>query len=126
MKLVVVVNTNDTVIRMVHEEADVLSEISGLCRRVLEARSPQDHIICVVVSCDDVFNLKPTELPRCSNLCGKITHLPARWFQSQELFIRHERLRCNIAPRYQRIMRRVKSFPAHKALLPRTRISSVI
>ena len=77
MKIVVVVNTNDTVIRMVDEEADVLSEISGLCRRVLEARAPEDHVIRVVVSCDDMFNLRPMELPRCSNLCGKITHLPA-------------------------------------------------
>ena len=50
MKIVVVVNTNDTVIRMVDEEADVLSEISGLCRRVLEARAPEDHVIRVVVS----------------------------------------------------------------------------
>jgi hypothetical protein len=77
MKIVVVVNTNDTVIRMVDEEADVLSEISGLCRRVLEARAPEDHVIRVVVSCDDMCNLRPMELPRCSNLCGKITHLPA-------------------------------------------------
>ncbi len=54
---------------------NVLSEISGLCRRVLEARAPEDHVIRVVVSCDDMFNLRPMELPRCSNLCGKITHM---------------------------------------------------
>ncbi len=48
MKIVVVLDTGDTVIRM-----------------------PND------VSCDDLFSLKGVELQRCTNLCGKITHLAA-------------------------------------------------
>jgi hypothetical protein len=77
MKIVVVLDTGDTVIRMSDDEADVLAAISVLSRRVLEARPPGDRVVRVLVSCDDLFSLKGVELPRCTNLCGKITHLAA-------------------------------------------------
>lgn len=77
MKIVVVLDTGDTVIRMPDDEADVLAAISVLSRRVLEARPPGDRVVRVLVSCDDLFSLKGVELPRCTNLCGKITHLAA-------------------------------------------------
>lgn len=77
MKIVVVLKTGDTVIRMVADEADVLAEISVLSRRALEARAAEDRVLRVLVSCDDLFGLKAAEPPRCTNLCGKITHLAA-------------------------------------------------
>ena len=73
MKVVVVTNSNDHVIRMLDGDASALAEISLLSRRVLEVRDPTDYIQRVVVS-GDMCNTRPLEMPRCSNLCGKISH----------------------------------------------------
>ena len=73
MKVVVVTNTNDHVIRMLHKNASALVEISLLSRRVLEVRDSMDYITRVIVT-SDTCNLRGVEMPRCSNLCGKISH----------------------------------------------------
>ncbi len=75
MKVVVVTNTDDHVIRMIDGSTSPLTEISLLSSRVLEFRDPADYITRVVISCDGARNIRNAELPRCSNLCGKITHV---------------------------------------------------
>ena len=78
MKVVVVTNTDDHVIRMIDGSTSPLTEISLLSRRVLEFRDPADYITRVIISCDDQRNIRNAELPRCSNLCGKITHVATK------------------------------------------------
>lgn len=78
MKVVVVTNTDDHVIRIFDGSTSPLPEISLLSRRVLEFRSPSDYIARVIISCDEWCNIRPVELPRCSNLCGKITHVSSK------------------------------------------------
>jgi hypothetical protein len=78
MKVVVVTNTDDHVIRMIDGSTSPLTEISLLSRRVLEFRDPADYITRVIISCDDPRNIRKAELPRCSNLCGKITHVATK------------------------------------------------
>ena len=77
MKVVVVTNTDDCVIRDLDESRDLLAGISLLCRQVVEGRQTEAYIKRVVISCDTVLNIRPKEPPRCSNLCGKITHVAA-------------------------------------------------
>jgi hypothetical protein len=78
MKVVVVTNRDDHVIRMIDGNMSPLAEISLLSRRVLEFRDPADYVARVVISCEVPCNIRDAELPRCSNLCGKITHVAAK------------------------------------------------
>jgi hypothetical protein len=73
MKVVVVTNTNDHVVRFIDGKAGVLADISLLSRKVLEVRNPTDYVTRILVS-EESRRTRPCEMPRCSNLCGKICH----------------------------------------------------
>lgn len=80
MKLVVVAANEDTVIRFLPEDADVLAEVSLLCRHVVDGRAgagpaPGGELARVLISVGEHGpRIKPPEAPRCTNLCGKVAH----------------------------------------------------
>ncbi|NBW88309.1 MAG: hypothetical protein EBR51_00070 [Gammaproteobacteria bacterium] len=77
MKIALVTANGDTVIRFVPEDVDVLAEISLLSRHVADGRAaaPGAQLARVLISVGErAPRIKAAELPRCTNLCGKVAH----------------------------------------------------